>query len=61
MPQGLAFMSPTLPNTARDVPMMMVLSLSSSWDDSMEGIVPDRERSLGIVAGGRRLTMVVQV
>jgi len=34
---------------ARGLPMMMVLSLSSLWDVSIEGMVPDIERSLGIV------------
>jgi hypothetical protein len=34
---------------SRDTPTIIVLSLSSSWDVSMEGMVPDIERSRGIV------------
>ncbi len=32
--------------------MMIVLSLSSSWLVSMEGIVPERERSRGMIRSG---------
>ena len=32
--------------------MMIVLSLRSSWAVSMEGMVPDIERSRGMAAGG---------